>query len=71
MEASLDPSLLKLQKKGWDPVMHVHDEVMLEVPDKKVDAAVKDVKKIMTKPPKWLKGLPMETEIMVTDCYEK
>ena len=63
--------LLKLHKKGWDPVMHVHDELVLEVPKKDVDAALKDVNEVMTTPPKWLKGLPLETEAAVMERYEK
>ena len=63
--------LKKLHRKGWGTCVHVHDELMLEVKDLKVVEAVNDVKNIMTKAPPWLKGVPLEAEVTVTERYEK
>jgi len=63
--------LLQIKERGWSPVMHVHDELMLEVLESEVEAAVADVRDIMSTPPDWLKGLPLETDVMVTEHYEK
>ena len=63
--------LLELRDRGWNPVMHVHDELMLEVKTKDVKKAAADVEDVMTTPPDWLEGLPLETDVMITNHYEK
>jgi DNA polymerase len=52
-------------------VLHVHDEIVLEVPESAVDATVKSLHDVMCTPPKWAHGLPLEAEINVMTRYGK
>ena len=63
--------LLRLEDAGYRVVMHVHDEVVVEVPDEDVDTATKDIERIMTTPPAWLDGLPLTAETITSKHYTK
>ena len=63
--------LLNLDAAGYRVVMHIHDEVVVEVPTEKVDTALKDVQRIMTTAPAWLEGLPLAAETTTSDFYTK
>ncbi len=52
-------------------VLHVHDEIVLEVPAVDADAAVKALHHVMCTPPSWASGLPLEAEINVMTRYGK
>jgi DNA polymerase len=62
-------SLRRLDEEGLDVVLHVHDEIVLETanPD---DAAVTLVN-IMTTPPAWAAGLPLNAEVATMTRYGK
>ena len=63
--------ILCLEDAGHRVVMHVHDEVVVEVPTAHLDTATKDVEAIMTTNPDWLAGLPLTAETFTTDFYTK
>ena len=50
----LAEAMIRLEAAGYPIVMHVHDEVVLEVP---MDAKVEDVERIMSEIPEWAEGL--------------
>lgn len=52
-------------------VLHVHDEIVLEVPACDADAAVTMLHSVMCTSPAWASGLPLEAEINVMDRYGK
>ena len=52
-------------------VLHVHDEVVLEVPESEAEQAVKTLHSVMCTPPVWATGLPLEAEINVMKRYGK
>jgi DNA polymerase len=52
-------------------VLHVHDEIVLEVPASDADAAVAMLHSVMCTSPTWASGLPLEAEINVMDRYGK
>ena len=54
----LAEAMLRLEKEGFDIVCHVHDEVVLEVPDGK--SSVEEVNEIMAVNPVWTEGLPLK-----------
>ena len=52
-------------------VLHVHDEIVLEVPQSEADAAVERLRAVMCTPPSWAVGLPLDVEIKVMKRYGK
>jgi len=52
-------------------VLHIHDEIVLEVPETDADAAVARLREIMCTPPAWAQGLPLDVEIQVMHRYGK
>lgn len=63
--------LLRLDAAGYRVVMHVHDEVVIEVPEARAAAAAAHVHEIMTTPPYWLEGLPLTAETLTSPYYTK
>ena len=62
--------LLSLSEMGYSVILQVHDELVLEVPEEKVEKACKDVQKVMTTTPDWC-DCPIDCEYSVVDCYTK
>jgi DNA polymerase len=52
-----------------DVVLHVHDELVCEVPRERADEAVAALNAAMSTPPPWAEGLPLECKIAVMDRY--
>ena len=52
-------------------VLHVHDEIVLEVPASDADAAVTMLHSVMCTSPTWANGLPLEAEINIMTRYGK
>jgi DNA polymerase len=63
--------LLNLDAAGYRVVMHIHDEVVVEVPTTDVDNALIDIHRIMTTAPEWLEGLPLAAETTTSTFYTK
>ena len=55
----LAEAMWRIEKAGLDIVGHVHDEVILEVPEDGV--AVDDVCQIMNQNPKWADGIVLNS----------
>ena len=62
-------AMVNLSDKGFDIVMHVHDEVVVEV--EKGKTTVEDICEIMTSLPDYVEGLPLKAEGYVCDFYKK
>ena len=52
-------------------VLHVHDEVVLEVPKADAERVVEELRQVMCSPPAWASGLPLDAKIKVMDRYGK
>ena len=63
--------LLNLDASGYRVVLHVHDEVVVEVPLEHLERDAKEVHRIMTTPPSWLAGLPLAAETTTSTYYTK
>jgi len=62
-------SMLNVSDKGYDIVMHCHDEIIVEVP---MDfGSVEDVCSIMSINPSWAKGLPLRADGYECMFYRK
>jgi DNA polymerase len=62
-------AMLRLRNKGFEIVMHVHDEAVLEVPVG--ESSVDEVCEIMAIAPEWAKGLPLRADGYECEFYKK
>lgn len=65
----LAEALLALEIAGYTPLFHIHDEVVLEVPEQDTTRAETEVARIMSTPAKWCKDLPLAVEVRTTCGY--
>jgi DNA polymerase bacteriophage-type len=65
----LGEAMLRLEEAGYKIVMHVHDEVVLEVPCG--FGSVEEVQEIMARPIALAEGLPLTAEVFETGYYKK
>ncbi|ASJ54883.1 hypothetical protein BP422_15700 [Brevibacillus formosus] len=65
----LAESLTRLDACGYQTVMHIHDEAVLDVPLEIAD--IDTITTIMGQPIKWAPGLPLRAEGFVTEFYMK
>jgi DNA polymerase len=54
-----------------DAVLHVHDEVVLEVPRVQAEARAEALLQVMRTPPAWASGLPLNAEVKIMERYGK
>ncbi len=65
----LAESLLRIASVGYQTVMHIHDEVVLDVPVDQAD--LEQVCEIMSRPLAWAPGLPLKADGFITKFYRK
>jgi DNA polymerase len=65
----LAESLKRLEMAGYQTIMHIHDEAILDVPIEKAD--LKTVTDIMGQPISWAPGLLLSTDGYETEFYKK
>ena len=64
--------LLNLIAEGYDVVMHVHDEVVVQVPKSEAKKHGDKVMECLTRPPSWIGDkLPIRAEYKISERYEK
>ena len=64
-------TLRRLEEEGLDVVLHVHDEVVLEVLEQDAERASVQLVSIMRKAPDWAYGLPLDAEVSTMTRYGK
>jgi DNA polymerase len=64
----LSYAMRRLDAMGYNIVMHVHDEVVIEAP---VDVSVDDICAVMSQPPPWAKGLLLRADGYECGFYKK
>ena len=62
-------AMMRLSKQGFKIVMHIHDEVVLEVPIGK--SSIEEVNEIMRIQPNWAKGLVLDADGFECEFYQK
>ncbi|QGU95415.1 hypothetical protein GOM49_10235 [Clostridium bovifaecis] len=65
----LADAMIRLDEAGYKVVMHIHDEVVLDVPYG--FGSLKEVERIMESPIYWAKGLPLRADSFETNYYKK
>lgn len=67
--------LTRLYDAGHTPIFHVHDEVIIEVPEAEADAALALMLKFMSEPPEWADRwqtkLPLKGAGFISEFYMK
>jgi len=64
-------ALRRLEEEGFDVVLHVHDEIVLETDASTAEDAAAALVKIMCTPPLWAAGLPLNAEVAIMQRYGK
>ena len=67
----LGNSMLNLDAKGYTPVAHIHDEVIVEVEKDKAQTCYNEITQIMSIAPEWAKELPLRADGYLTPYYLK
>ena len=65
----LAEAMIRVADKGYDIVMHVHDEVIIEAPAN--FGSLEEVCNIMAIAPKWAEGLPLRADGFECEYYRK
>jgi DNA polymerase len=65
----LAAAILRVEKAGFKPLMHSHDELVSEAP--KGLFKIEDYRKLMEQVPKWAEGLPLKTSGWTGVRYRK
>jgi DNA polymerase bacteriophage-type len=65
----LADAMLRLDEKGYNIAIHVHDEIVAEVENGKGSLA--EVNTIMSQPISWAKGLPLRADSYESNYYKK
>lgn len=58
----LAEALFRLEDAGFQTVAHIHDELVVEVPESCDDQVVEQIEELMSVQPKWAYGLPLAAE---------
>lgn len=67
----LGESMLNMWDSGFEITMHVHDEVISEVPKEHEDEYLHEMLRIMSITPAWAEGLPLRGAGFVAPYYQK
>lgn len=67
----LEFALDNLKAAGYKVVFHIHDEVVIERRTNNPGADLQEVRRIMSRPAPWAKGLPLNAEGWVGDFFTK
>lgn len=63
----LAEAMMRLEKKGFNIVMHIHDEVVIESDS----SSIEEVNQIMSAVPKWAPGLILDADGFESEFYKK
>lgn len=61
----------EIERKGYEVIMRIHDEVVCLVDEDNAAAALKDIESIMATAPAWCADLPVGAEANLTKSYVK
>jgi DNA polymerase len=64
-------AMLECERQSLPVVLHVHDEVVIEVEASEGEEALRRLLTIMSTPPSWAAGFPIEVEGFLSDRYFK
>ena len=63
--------MLRVDAAGFPVILHVHDEMVCEVPEAQAEEALAKILEIMSTPPSWIPDIPVAAEGHICDLYSK
>jgi len=63
--------MLRVDAAGYPVILHVHDEMVCEVPEENAEQALADILGIMHTAPSWIPDIPVAAEGHILDLYSK
>jgi DNA polymerase I-like protein with 3'-5' exonuclease and polymerase domains len=63
--------VLAISNAGYDIILRVHDEVVIEVDKSSSPQAAADIQQILTTSPLWCRDLPLGTDVDIVNHYQK
>ena len=63
--------MLRVDAAGFPVILHVHDEMVCEVPEAQAEGALAKIMGIMSTPPSWISDIPVAAEGHICDLYSK
>jgi len=63
--------MLDIHEKGYDIVMHTHDEVVVRCPKEKGAQVKQELESLMSTAPAWIQDIPLGAEADVMEAYKK
>ena len=63
--------MLRVDAAGFPVILHVHDEMVCEVPEAQAEEALAKILEIMHTPPTWIPDIPVAAEGHICDLYSK
>ena len=63
-------ALITVEESGWPIILHIHDEIVTEVPDTD-EYSEKELERLMCILPKWAGGFPLAAEGQRLKRYAK
>ena len=63
--------MLRVDAAGYPIILHVHDEMVCEVPEEHAEQALADILGIMHTAPSWIPDIPVAAEGHILDLYSK
>lgn len=67
----LAEAMLRAKAAGFEIVAHVHDEIVIEVPERQAEFAKARFVKLMSQSPTWADGLPIKVKAWINKRYMK
>jgi DNA polymerase len=64
-------ALLRLEAAGFQTILHIHDEVLIDINETEAEDALRHVVKIMSTPPDWLPYIPVAAKGKIMKSYTK
>jgi hypothetical protein len=61
----------RIEEAGHRIILHVHDEVVVETEADKAEETKAEIIKLMSTGPKWMDGVPLDAEAIITQEYKK
>jgi len=64
-------AILRVEAAGLPVVLHVHDEIVCEVPEEDAEAGAAELRELMRTLPDWAEGLPVDCSVEIKKEYGK